>query len=214
MRRFRSRSSTVESWPSTPSTMASAPDSPAKSKGRDTGFPDHFCGGTYAHTHKQCRPANGPLTRLADRNTTLPHPEADLSGHACITSEDDPLARVYSRQRKQHLLHRYSHKRTVKSGILSPSGMFSDRSPFSGTASIASSTEIAKVAIPRNCDSSGSGSDESPVPPQGLTESAHRPPPDDNMFEDSVRHKHRHLRKQEPQEYKRRSFFGRLVHHD
>ncbi|KAK2068310.1 hypothetical protein P8C59_002953 [Phyllachora maydis] len=190
---FRSRSSTVESWPSTPSTMASAPDSPAKSKGRDTGFPDHFCG---------------------DRNTTLPHPEADLSGHACITSEDDPLARVYSRQRKQHLLHRYSHKRTVKSGILSPSGMFSDRSPFSGTASIASSTEIAKVAIPRNCDSSGSGSDESPVPPQGLTESAHRPPPDDNMFEDSVRHKHRHLRKQEPQEYKRRSFFGRLVHHD
>ncbi|KAF3760775.1 hypothetical protein M406DRAFT_29821, partial [Cryphonectria parasitica EP155] len=63
---------------------------------RNTGFPESFCG---------------------NRNTSLPHPDADTSGNACITQEDISVSRVLSRQRRSFL---NKNKRTISHGYITP----------------------------------------------------------------------------------------------
>ncbi|EOO02607.1 hypothetical protein UCRPA7_1901 [Phaeoacremonium minimum UCRPA7] len=62
---------------------------------RDTGFPEPFCG---------------------NRNTTLPHPDADLSPNASISADDISITRVLSRQRRSFLSSR--NKRTISHGLI------------------------------------------------------------------------------------------------
>lgn len=53
-----------------------------------------------------------------DGNTSLPHPDADTSGNACITQEDISVSRVLSRQRHS-FLNKYN-KRTISHGYITP----------------------------------------------------------------------------------------------
>ncbi|PSR97032.1 hypothetical protein BD289DRAFT_480368 [Coniella lustricola] len=80
-------------------SIASSDGSSASSRtrSRDTGFPESFCG---------------------NRNTSLPHPDADTSGNACITQEDISVSRVMSRQRHS-FLNKYN-KRTISHGYITP----------------------------------------------------------------------------------------------
>ncbi|KAK1771248.1 hypothetical protein QBC33DRAFT_238395 [Phialemonium atrogriseum] len=78
--------------------MGSFPESPTsiRSLNRDTGFPEPFCG---------------------SRNTTLPHPDADLSPDACISDDNIAAHRVLSRHRPSFLI---KHKHTISHGMITP----------------------------------------------------------------------------------------------
>ncbi|TPX14398.1 uncharacterized protein E0L32_005362 [Thyridium curvatum] len=81
------------SFPQSPtSTVSSRPGS------RDTGFPEPFNG---------------------DRNTTLPHPEANLSPDACITADDISVAKVFHRSRRS-FLSKSSRRAVVSHGKIAP----------------------------------------------------------------------------------------------
>ncbi|KAK0126906.1 hypothetical protein ONS96_006470 [Cadophora gregata f. sp. sojae] len=81
-----------------------APAAERNSLGKDTGFPE-------------------PLS--IDRNTTLPHPEADTSPNASMSAPDDDLSRTYSRR---SFLGRYSSSRQKSSSFdakdLEKSGLY------------------------------------------------------------------------------------------
>ncbi|RFU77567.1 hypothetical protein TARUN_4649 [Trichoderma arundinaceum] len=65
---------------------------------RDTGFPE-------------------PFDQWS--NTTLPHPDADLSPNACISHDD--LAGDHALKRKRlSFLHRHKHKRNLMHGLIGP----------------------------------------------------------------------------------------------
>lgn len=53
-----------------------------------------------------------------DRNTTLPHPDADLSPGACISQDDINPDRVFSRSRRSFL--RKKHRHTLQHGKITP----------------------------------------------------------------------------------------------
>ena len=53
----------------------------------------------------------------ADRNTTLPHPDADLSPNATISQDDLELTNSLKRTRRSFLA---KHKRTISHGYISP----------------------------------------------------------------------------------------------
>lgn len=76
----------------------SAPNSPTQARpaSRDTGFPEPFNG---------------------DRNTTLPHPDANLSPNARISQDDIAVAKVLHRTRRSFMA---KHKRTISHGFLDP----------------------------------------------------------------------------------------------
>ncbi|PHH70357.1 hypothetical protein CDD83_5463 [Cordyceps sp. RAO-2017] len=63
---------------------------------RDTGFPEPFDEG---------------------RNTTLPHPEADLSPNASISQEEVAVDRALKRRR---LFFLNKHKKTISHGLITP----------------------------------------------------------------------------------------------
>ncbi|KAK3186975.1 hypothetical protein K4F52_004141 [Lecanicillium sp. MT-2017a] len=66
---------------------------------RDTGFPEPFC---------------------SQRNTTLPHPEADLSPNAWIGSKE--VANPDLKRSHRSFVHRRTkHKKTLSHGIVAPS---------------------------------------------------------------------------------------------
>ncbi|CAM1500655.1 Fc.00g098170.m01.CDS01 [Cosmosporella sp. VM-42] len=78
--------------------MASSPTSTKlRREPRDTGFPEPFNG---------------------DRNTTLPHPDADLSPNACICQEDIDPDRALRRHRRSFL--RKNNKHTLQHGKITP----------------------------------------------------------------------------------------------
>ncbi|KHN94286.1 uncharacterized protein MAM_07815 [Metarhizium album ARSEF 1941] len=81
---------------SIPQTGVVSPTRATKSKRvlRDTGFPEYF--------------RNGP-------NTTLPHPEADLSPNAMLSYEDVSEERMIKRHWRSFLR---KHKRTVSHGVI------------------------------------------------------------------------------------------------
>lgn len=81
---------------------------------RDTGFPEPFCGSESHHASKSVSKA---LTHGLDRNTTLPHPDADTSPNACISQDDISVTRVLTRQRRSFLA---KHKRITSHGIITP----------------------------------------------------------------------------------------------
>ena len=86
--------------------MGSIPQSPKIRPGsRDTGFPEPFCG---------------------NRNTTLPHPEANLSPDACISADDISVSRVMHRSRRSFLSKH--NKRTTSHGVITREmeAMYSD----------------------------------------------------------------------------------------
>ncbi|KAK4043084.1 hypothetical protein C8A01DRAFT_44007 [Parachaetomium inaequale] len=86
--RFRRTSSRY----STPEHMMPIPQSPTQMsfRERDTGFPESFCG---------------------SRNTTRPHPEANLNPGACITEDDVNPARALIRHRMTFMAQQESHSR-------------------------------------------------------------------------------------------------------
>jgi hypothetical protein len=63
-----------------------------------------------------------PLTRIPARNTTLPHPDADLSGNACIEQDDFLSAEqtYYKRTHSRPHFWRGRRNRTVSQGFLNP----------------------------------------------------------------------------------------------
>ncbi|KAI5462597.1 hypothetical protein BGZ63DRAFT_423841 [Mariannaea sp. PMI_226] len=78
--------------------MASSPTTtkPRRREPRDTGFPEPLSG---------------------DRNTTLPHPDADTSGNACISQEDISPSRALARSHRSFLKKR---RPTLNHGTISP----------------------------------------------------------------------------------------------
>ena len=52
-----------------------------------------------------------------DRNTTLPHPDADTSKNATIEAQDVPLERTHSRR---SFLHKHGRHHSGKSGKITP----------------------------------------------------------------------------------------------
>ncbi|ROW00831.1 hypothetical protein VMCG_06511 [Cytospora schulzeri] len=71
-------------------------DTSSRPRSRNTGFPEPFCG---------------------NRNTTLPHPDANTSPDACISQDDISVTRVQSRQRRSFLA---KNKRATSHGIITP----------------------------------------------------------------------------------------------
>ncbi|KAF7563033.1 hypothetical protein G7046_g1081 [Stylonectria norvegica] len=67
-------------------------------KSRDTGFPEPF---------------------NDDRNTTLPHPDADLSPNACLCEEDINPDRCLTRTHRS-FLRKHSHRHVLQHGKITP----------------------------------------------------------------------------------------------
>jgi hypothetical protein len=91
------------------------PPSPSRlrPRSRDTGFPSSFDG-------RKSSPNLLPIpsySQIIERNTTLPHPDADLSPNASISADDIAIGRVISRQRRSFMA---KHKRTVSHGMITP----------------------------------------------------------------------------------------------
>ncbi|PKS07557.1 hypothetical protein jhhlp_006161 [Lomentospora prolificans] len=83
--------------------MSGAPLSPASTTSsakfrRDTGFPEPFCG---------------------DRNTTLPHPEANLSPDATLEADDIDPSKALRRSRRSFLA-KNKYRKTLAHGKISP----------------------------------------------------------------------------------------------
>lgn len=77
--------------------MSTAPLSPASTTSsvkfrRDTGFPEPFCG---------------------VRNTTLPHPEANLSPDASLEADDIDPSRTLNRTRRSFLAKKNKYRKTT-----------------------------------------------------------------------------------------------------
>lgn len=81
---------------------------------RDTGFPEPFNDGL---STCQAHHDESILICLPVRNTTLPHPDADLSPNACISHEDISPERALSRSRRSFLRKK---RHTSKHGRISP----------------------------------------------------------------------------------------------
>ncbi|CAI4215113.1 unnamed protein product [Parascedosporium putredinis] len=84
--------------------MSGAPLSPASTTSsakfrRDTGFPEPFCG---------------------DRNTTLPHPEANLSPDATLEAGDIDASRTLHRTKRSFLAKKQKHRNALAYGKIVP----------------------------------------------------------------------------------------------
>lgn len=101
---------------------------------RDTGFPEPFCG---------------------NRNTTRPHPEANLSPDATLSADDIDPARSLHRSRRS-ILRRSKHKGSLKYGKLAAEPLqrpsTSSSSPSLGATSAGDPRESAEVATPDALD--------------------------------------------------------------
>src|SRR5690349_13343369 len=109
---MRNRSRRVprhSSWSSCETMGSLPPPSPSKlrPRSRDTGFPSSFDGRKSQYFTNLHSSYTNP-SPLSERNTTLPHPDADLSPNASISADDVAIGRVLSRQRKSFLAR---HKR-------------------------------------------------------------------------------------------------------
>lgn len=68
--------------------------------------------------HKLSRPLFLTLDGAIDRNTTLPHPDADLSPNACISEADINPDKALSQTRRSFLKKRHRH--TLQHGKITP----------------------------------------------------------------------------------------------
>jgi len=134
MRKMKSRTKTKD-IPQI--NIMSSPSSPTKSTStrrgsRDTGFPEPFDG---------------------DRNTTLPHPDADLSPNACISQEDFTMEHI-KRTRRSFLS---KHRRTTSHGYITPT-MEAVQSTFAlaGIDTSGASSDVHNGSRPRLVSSSAS----------------------------------------------------------
>lgn len=108
--------------------MASSPTTTKSRRlSRDTGFPEPFNG---------------------DRNTTLPHPDADLSPNACLTQEDIDPDRALARTRRSFL--KKKHRRTLQHGKIKPQdeAMYSVYSLVSSHGDSHGDSDTPKPAAP------------------------------------------------------------------
>jgi hypothetical protein len=136
----RPRPTRHNSW-STVGIMGSIqPPSPTKIRpgSRDTGFPEPFCGG---------------------RNTTLPHPDADLSPNASISADDVPVQHVLHRSRRSFLA-KPKHKRTISYGKIVPEKHQPEMMKFSDSAIV---LELSEGEVSPSHDGSGRLSKETDV---------------------------------------------------
>ncbi|KUI52481.1 hypothetical protein VP1G_10331 [Cytospora mali] len=95
----RPRRSPRHSWGTLESSSMSSvtySETSSRPRSRDTGFPEPFCG---------------------NRNTTLPHPDADTSPDACISQDDISVSRVHARHRHSFLI---KHKLATSHGVITP----------------------------------------------------------------------------------------------
>lgn len=143
-----SRRKYPRSWSSC-STMGSLPESSTSSRprSRDTGFPEPFCG---------------------NRNTTLPHPDANLSPGASISADDIAEHRVVARQRR--FLDK--HKRTLSHGKITPENKRRDSDPgpqyeIGVPSSMGQKSRLSREdgASLVSTDESGAVDEGSPAPP-------------------------------------------------
>jgi hypothetical protein len=105
----------------------SPPASPTKSvRNPNTGFPEPLCPGRFSLLLNLT--SNGERTetnkRTKDRNTTLPHPDADTSLNATIEADDLVLVKTRSRSG----FHRHRNSKVNSSGKISPedSGLYNN----------------------------------------------------------------------------------------
>lgn len=86
------------------SEASSSSSARARARARDTGFPESFCGSESLSPSRSLAPQR--LTNLPpiDRNTSLPHPDADTSPNASISQDDIAVSRALSRHRRSFLV--------------------------------------------------------------------------------------------------------------
>ncbi|KAF6807504.1 hypothetical protein CSOJ01_08157 [Colletotrichum sojae] len=120
---------------------------------RDTGFPEPFNG---------------------ERNTTLPHPDANLAPNAVISQDDINSNRVMARTRRSFLHGK--HKRTISHGVITPqmAAMYGDLASDADSTAVlehdaAFTASLASLPMSRPSKDGGdsllshSGGDLSPV---------------------------------------------------
>jgi hypothetical protein len=87
---------------------------------RDTGFPEPFCSRTLPKNTVLLLTSWLTLHR-SERNTTLPHPEADLSPNACIGSKEVSNGLDIKRAHRSFMHRRPKHKKILSQGVITPS---------------------------------------------------------------------------------------------
>ncbi|OTA05964.1 hypothetical protein A9Z42_0067030 [Trichoderma parareesei] len=108
--------------------MASQTASRKPRVSRDTGFPE-------------------PFDQFS--NTTLPHPDADLSPNACIT-HDDLIGDYALKRKRMSFLSRNKNRRTLTHGSLgAQSGLVNSVMSLSLSRSSSSSLQVVGEAAPR-----------------------------------------------------------------
>ncbi|TQV99367.1 hypothetical protein V2A60_004846 [Cordyceps javanica] len=118
-------------------------------------------------TARQARDTGFPEPFALVRNTTLPHPDADLSPNACI-GQDDVHADLVMRRSTLSFLHRSKkHRKTTGHGVIP--------SQFAATPSVVSLTPSA-----------GSSTLLHHPPPTLATATAAHPPPPHNGSQPSI----------------------------
>jgi hypothetical protein len=114
--------------------------------------------------------------RNLDGNTSLPHPDADQSPDACISAEDIPVTRVYSRHRLSFF---DKHKRTISHGKLTPEtelvyndiGMFAENESVASTEMTNTSSHfdrVSKECVDITAPSSDSTDSDTSVKPRDV----------------------------------------------
>ncbi|EGX89886.1 hypothetical protein CCM_08139 [Cordyceps militaris CM01] len=109
---------------------------------RDTGFPEPFAARMMPQSHSQKtrlyflskKKDEQLINKLPVRNTTLPHPDADLSPNACI-GQDDIHADLVMKRRGMSFLHRAKKpKKTLSHGIVPASASVVSLTPSAAAA--------------------------------------------------------------------------------
>jgi len=101
---YRGHQRRVSSFHTTmPTTIQDPPSKEVNVLNKNTGFPE-------------------PLS--PDRNTTLPHPDADTSPNATIEAPDDDLTRTSSHRSFLHGRHHSQNKASISKGDLKESGLY------------------------------------------------------------------------------------------
>lgn len=145
-------------------------DTSSQPRSRNTGFPEPFCGSKF----HLCTPSRCNSTeKVTERNTTLPHPDANISPDACISQDDISVTRVQSRQRRSFLA---KNKRATSHGIITPEmeqmysemvAVYSDSEPspgreeHGGLSTIPGTPAISSMARPPSKDGGASFASDS-----------------------------------------------------
>jgi len=108
--------------------LQTQPQASGERLARDTGFPEPFNNGRRATRERKMEKADVVVTS-AERNTTLPHPDADTGPNPVIEAPDFNLSRTHSRRSigpKQYHTFRNPLGSSRRSSRLSPGALTGD----------------------------------------------------------------------------------------